>query len=393
MSRKKRSMPVHFAKDARDRVIRIPIREERPGYFRVDYRVAGAGKGHRKCFSDLTSAENHARSLQVEKVNHGLAAFSLTGEQRQDALTALKLLSGSSSLTKAAEEYILRHPVRDAEKLVTTAARYIRQMRREGARRISIKDKIWKFRVFLKGVGKETVTASVEPADIERWMDLRGYNARSTRKSYRAAVGCLLNFYHGKRKIREHRDEVLPTIWKAPQIERLMRAAEEHRPDIAPALAILFFAGLRPHELFRLDWHSVDLKERIITVTAESSKVRSARTVGMSNNLRRWLASHPRKNGLVCGGVFVYRHRREAVMKKAGLTDWPKDVARHSFATAHYWHHQDASLTMKELGHFGNSQTFVRHYKSLMTPLEAEAYWKIAPNKNGQHQARSRSTS
>ena len=377
MRRKKPKMPVYYAKDGRGRVIKIPIREERPGYFRVDSRVRG--RGQRKCFSDLTAAENHARSLALAERNEGMAAFLLSDAQRHDALKALAILAGSASLEASAVEYVRRHPARGAEKLVSTAARYIRQMRREGARRISIKDKLWKFRAFCKGMGKDAVTAAIETPDVERWMDVRGYTSRETRRSYRVAVNCLLNFYHGRRKNHEHRDEVLPTIWRARDVERLMRTAAKEAPESVPALAVMFFAGLRPYEVFRLNWSRVNLTDGFITVTPESSKVRSARTVEISDNLRQWIAPHYRDSGMLSGGQYVFRRLREKVMEKAGISDWPTDVARHTFATAHYWHHQDAARTMKELGHFGSVQTFVRHYKSLMTPSEAAAFWEIKP--------------
>jgi hypothetical protein len=40
---------------------------------------------------------------------------------------------------------------------------------------------------------------------------------------------------------------------------------------------------------------------------------------------------------------------------------------------------------MAQLGHFGNSQTFVRQYKGVpVTADDAAAYWKIKPAKTAQ---------
>jgi hypothetical protein len=69
-------------------------------------------------------------------------------------------------------------------------------------------------------------------------------------------------------------------------------------------------------------------------------------------------------------------------MEMCALSVWPKDVARHTFATAHYNAHQDAARTMAQLGHFGSPQMFLTHYKGVpMSAADAAAYWKIEPAK------------
>ncbi len=377
MKRKKPAQPVHYAKDSSGKYIRIPIREIRPGYYLVDYRREG--KAERKGFADLVQAENHARGLAIDRRNLGLSAFDLSNDQRQDALRALALLAGSATLEQACRDYIKRHPYKGGETLVSTAAKYIRLMRREGARRISIRDKVWKYRAFINGVGGDTLTASLDLPDVEQWMNTRGYTSAHTRKDYRGAIGALLNFYRGQRRVRHRRDEVLPAIWKPVQVAHLLTTATQEAPGIVPALAILFFAGLRPHEVFRLDWKNVRMADGFIQVDPETSKVRSARTVDISPNLTKWLAPHQQRSGLVCGGQFVFRRLREKIMTNAGVTVWPVDVARHTFATAFYVEHGDAAKVMQQLGHFGSVGTFTRHYKSLMTTKEAAAFWKIEP--------------
>ena len=64
-----------------------------------------------------------------------------------------------------------------------------------------------------------------------------------------------------------------------------------------------------------------------------------------------------------------------------GIERWPNDVARHTFATAHYTHFGDAAKTLSQMGHFEGPQTFVRHYKGMMTTKDAGAFWKIEPSR------------
>lgn len=374
---KRRKHPVHYAKDNRGRFIPIPIREIRPNYYQLDlYR--GDGTRERTYYSDLEEAMVIARQKHTERANFGLSAFSLTGQQRRDALSALELLNGRATLTAAATAWVKMHPANDTETIVTSCARYVRGMRHEGCRRISLKDKLWKFRKFIRYFGKDRLTAGLSLDDCGRFCSAHNYTG-TTRRNYERAFRNLLNFYAGNKRGKVRRDEVLPTTWPPATVTKVFRSAEEFYPEALPGLAVLFFCGLRPYEAFRLSWEAVDLAGREITIAPEISKVRSARHVAISPNAIKWLAARRKKEGLVCKGQHVFRRMRQEIMKKAGLERWPLDVTRHTFATAHYAFHGDASRTLKELGHFGSPETFVRHYKGLMSEREAAQFWKIVP--------------
>jgi hypothetical protein len=71
-------------------------------------------------------------------------------------------------------------------------------------------------------------------------------------------------------------------------------------------------------------------------------------------------------------------------MSACGIAKWPVDVARHTFATMHYNAHQNAASTMAQLGHFGNPQTFVTHYKGVpVSAADVKAFWSIRPERTG----------
>jgi hypothetical protein len=64
----------------------------------------------------------------------------------------------------------------------------------------------------------------------------------------------------------------------------------------------------------------------------------------------------------------------------------------------HYNAHQNAAATMAQLGHFGNPQTFVTHYKGVQAPpADVATYWDIKPqqpvdaHKSKRHTATGRS--
>ena len=66
----------------------------------------------------------------------------------------------------------------------------------------------------------------------------------------------------------------------------------------------------------------------------------------------------------------------------AGIREWPQNALRHSFASYHLAHFNDAALLALELGHT-NSNLVFQHYRQLVKPKQAERYWKIAPAVGG----------
>jgi integrase len=68
----------------------------------------------------------------------------------------------------------------------------------------------------------------------------------------------------------------------------------------------------------------------------------------------------------------------EQVREAAGITEWPENALRHSFASYHLAQFKNAAATALELGHHDSRVTFA-HYRELVKPKEAERYWHIRP--------------
>lgn len=64
-------------------------------------------------------------------------------------------------------------------------------------------------------------------------------------------------------------------------------------------------------------------------------------------------------------------------MRVALLQHWPQNGVRHSFGSYHLAHFQDAAKPALEMG---NSPAMIfKHYRELVKPKDAEAYWNIRP--------------
>jgi integrase len=152
---------------------------------------------------------------------------------------------------------------------------------------------------------------------------------------------------------------------------------EKADAELVPFIAIGAFAGLRRAELERLDYSEVDLETGLITVQAVKAKSARRRFVKIRPNLATWLAPYASHRGAVtpgnCRKVF------EATRVAAGIKHWPSNALRHSFASYHLAHFNDAAALALELGHTDAGLVF-QHYRELVKPKEAERYWQITPS-------------
>jgi len=151
----------------------------------------------------------------------------------------------------------------------------------------------------------------------------------------------------------------------------------------APALALMLFAGVRPSEIRArhkppLLWRQVDFAGRMIRISADQSKTRSARPLeGLPENLWSWLeAEGPRDPAApICPGM-----PRQAVLRaREAIGRWSQDVCRHSFFTYHLAIFGDISRAMLIAGHEGLPSTMYQHYRGAATRAEATAFFGIRP--------------
>jgi integrase len=143
---------------------------------------------------------------------------------------------------------------------------------------------------------------------------------------------------------------------------------------LLPCIALGAFAGLRTAEVLRLEWNDIDLKRGFINVSATKSKTAKRRLIPIAPNLAEWLRPYTEKKGK----IYPYSHRMyyvqiELLIKSAGLSEWPNNGPRHSFASYHLAFHQNAPQLALEMGHT-TPRTIFDNYREVVTPGEAERY-------------------
>ena len=207
----------------------------------------------------------------------------------------------------------------------------------------------------------------------------------SSKKAHRGCIGRM--FKHAVKingAAENPIDKAEPIIFEVPDAEiltpvelaSLLSAASD---AVLPALAILFFAGVRPAgEILRLDWSKIDLEEKIIRMSKTITKNKRPRTIKMPDNLVAWLAPYAKKEGLVVSSEAVLRRGRAKAVEDSEIGRYPRDTSRQSFATYHLSHFDDQSALAAMMGH-PDANMIKEHYEGETSPSVAKVYWSITP--------------
>lgn len=341
---------------------------------------------YRKTFDTVAEAKGWIDRLQVQILNNGAV---LSHADIAAASDVIRRLPPGVTLPQLLEFWETHHVTGAVgATLKPMVHTYIERKRLAGRRNRTVKDAEWRLGRLAQDLGDIPVV-DIGTKQLEAWMDSKGFVGVS-RKNYRTAMMGFFNYAISSKAILSNPakdialqsiDERMPEILTIAQVRTLLRSAKASRPEMVPWLAIGLFAGLRTAELFQLRWENVDLRTRLITVRPETAKRRRQRHVTVSENLAAWLTDYAVGSGRVCPGESTVRKwitGKTGVLKAAGLSSWPHNAMRHSFGSYHLAKHLDAPRTAFEMGHT-TPDLLYNHYRNLVKPEEAAAYWEITP--------------
>ena len=146
------------------------------------------------------------------------------------------------------------------------------------------------------------------------------------------------------------------------------------RPNVRVFAALGAFSGLRRAEIQRLEWQDINFDRGFITVAAHKAKTQARRLVPIAPNLRQWLEPARKTEGMVAAhdGSYV-----AALFRKAGATE-KRNALRHSYISYRVAELQDTAKVALEAGN--SPEMIFRHYRELVAPNEAKAWFDITPN-------------
>jgi integrase len=365
----------------------LPYRHSKTHRYYLDLRPFGQGRKFFKTRAEA-AAERLRQITSLER--HGREAIGLPQRELSDFITAKKKLSLHGKTINDAADFYLDHleRIRRCNVSVAELAKEVLEAKRkDGHAPMYIADLRKRLARFCRDFGDRPI-AGITVEELDNW--LRDLDcAPKSRANFRANVGVVFSYAERRRMIdsnpilhtaRPKLPDNPPEIFRVDELSALLDSANRLFPDVLPMLAIGAFGGVRDAELKRMTWSEIDLARGHIEVKASKAKRARRRIIQIQPNLAKWLSPYNTMTGPLV--PVNARNKLDIVRKAAGLTRWPKNGLRHSFASYRLAATHDAPRVAAELGHT-SPQMLYSTYRELVLPEEAERYWKIVPQSGG----------
>jgi len=344
-----------------------------------------------KYFVTKADAKIFADEKTIELLNEGRKHADITDEERKAVIRCREMaasfsVAGIKGFTLDAALNFYSDHLNLRRRSVTLLIAYdefVDTRQKEGVSASHLRDFKYRLERFVKKHAKRLV-AEISTKEVDEWLFSLKNSAQSRDKHRR-----LLHHFFGYCEGRGYCDEnpvsraaKVKVIRKPPGILSPAETAAflaASPAEIVPAMAIGFFAGLRTAEIARLDWMQIKLKRGFIEVTAPNAKSSQRRLVAITPNLKAWLEPHWQLSGRVRLSEMRHKDRFDIARAETGIK-WPSNACRHSYSSYHLALNENAAATALQIGH-SNTATLFRHYRELVTPEAAKAYFDITPDK------------
>lgn len=351
----------------------------------------------------ILNAETAARDLTAEQRRTAASAFATLEPTplhldavARDAAEAFKITKGAISLSDLARFWAGRNPTGSCPLTSAVLDELLAAMRERQRSAIYMRDLKRDLTPFAT---LHADLSNVGERDIAAFLRTRGDIGTRRRDNIRDAIVRLFRFAQDQHYLAQDRKTEAE---KVPRLDEGIAEVTTYTPDEIrillanlkpvwrPWFVIAAFAGLRTSEIFRLDWHSVKLAERLIVVGKRvAKKVKISRKVPIQDNLAEFLAEYADRMGPIYPNQETHgtgpswralesRHARAiaSLASGAGLT-WERNALRHSYGS-----HRLAIIKSEPqlVVEMGNSISQVReHYHDPKSEAEARAYFDIRP--------------
>ena len=168
-----------------------------------------------------------------------------------------------------------------------------------------------------------------------------------------------------------------PVVLTVSAARELMEFVETfHGGRLVPFYALCLFAGIRPDwqdgEISKIEERLFDLPRRRLSLPPEKTKTRRKRDVVLQPNLVAWLTKYPLSNyPIICTNFKKLRIKVQRRFRPG------HDVLRHSYCSYLVGKFRSVGDTALQAG---NSERVIwSNYLDLVSPEDADAFWKIGP--------------
>jgi len=370
------------------------------------YEVADYSSGVRRLrsFNDHTEARKEAERIARQLSSGEATAALLRNSEAASYGRALELLRPTGTALEVATAHYAKAVEILGGDAVIEAARFYAHHRADQVTRKQVSEVVgeliaakqsrnkspryiadlrWRLNHFAKAFAVDI--GSITTADVQRWLDNLKVAAQ-TAKNGRTVLYTLFSFAESRGYIFKGGNPVEGTesitadnggkieILTPAEISALLKSAS---PEFLPIVALGAFAGLRTAEIQRIEWEDIDLSGGWIHVGSDKAKTRSRRLVPILPNLAQWLAPYAKRSGKVWKEtVTTWHHQRAATVEASGVA-WKPNALRHSFCSYRLADIQNAAQVSLEAGNSPN--VIFKHYRELVKPSEAKAWFSISP--------------
>lgn len=375
-----------------------------------------AGKRIRKGFGNMDRAKDWAQQVLTRLSNGETEIKGLSAVDLQDLNLAKQALEGLNvSVSSVAQEYRKAMELLASKGTINDAVRFFVSNANPDLPKKNVgevitelceakrKDKLsvryvgdLKLRLtkFSKAFPGEI--AQIRTAEIETWLRELKAGPKS-RNNYAACITTLFSFAKRCGYLAQDRATVAENlsrakevhgdteIYSVEEIESLLNRLKEVRPEFLPFVAIGAFAGVRTEELLRMEWDNINFEQRFIEVPARKAKTAQRRHIPLQPNLAAWLEPYRNKEGKIWPLKKLHAPLRRVTAPDMEASDggvvpgvrWKANALRHSYGSYRLPVLKSAAELALEMG---NSPSMIfRHYRELVTPDDADKYWKIMP--------------
>jgi integrase len=373
------------------------VNRGRPMY-QLSYYVGG--RRVQKNFSDKQEAKRVATAILGTIAKDAVVLETLTGPELESFVAARRVLApnyalhvaveehaqaigelGKATLREAVQFYCRHHPADVPSLSLPEIAEQFAASREQSGLSPQY---VFSCRKTIRTLAKafpNQILSDLKTAELDAWLGRLKLGAKTkngmrcllrTCGHWAEARGYLVkgsNPFPAMLRYKETKNPV--SIFTPEQISSLLAKADV---ALRPFLALGAFAGLRATEIQRLDWSEINLDRDFVTVAASKAKTQQRRVVPISENLKLWLLPTRR----ACGAVCQHRRPQMAAARLCGSFKWQDNGLRHSFISYRLSILQDTAQVALEAGN--SPQMIFAHYRELVTPEAAKAWFEVTPS-------------
>ncbi len=169
----------------------------------------------------------------------------------------------------------------------------------------------------------------------------------------------------------------IPILSRTEMARLLHTAATYAQGSCLPAVGMMLYAGIRPHEVARLTWGQVDLANSAISILPRHSKTGGARRVSIHPPLAAILERGKRDSSTgICPRNWRLHWRKLRLLGGwCTAHPWLPDSLRHTFASYHIVHFRSYPALQYETGH-RSSELLRTRYVDTSGVEDAADFWK-----------------